>query len=249
METSPNLVSIVVPTLNEGHNIARLLAAVRTALDGTDFEVLVVDDASSDGTREAVSLDARQHPNVRLVQRSGKLGLSSAVLEGAARAAGSVVVMMDADFSHDPMLLPLLVQHVRSENDVVIGSRHVRGARIEGWPLYRRVGSIAMIQLVRSVFRLRARDPLSGFVAFRREVLDSLPTRFSARGFKLLLEVLATQPSLRVSEIPITFVNRTRGESKLGPGEVGEFLTLCWRLFHWRWRQGAGGRGFRGRLE
>jgi dolichol-phosphate mannosyltransferase len=240
METSPDLVSVVVPTLNERENIARLLATVRQALDGTHFEVLVVDDASSDGTPEAVREEARQHLNVRLMQRSQRLGISSAVLEATDLAAGSIIVMMDADFSHDPMMLPLLVKQVRAGSDLVIGSRHVPGARIERWPLHRRVGSIVMLRFVRAVFRLRARDPLSGFVAFRREVLENLPTRFSARGFKLLLEVLTTLPSLRVSEIPITFVDRTRGESKFGRKELREFVTLCWRLFRWRWSRRGG---------
>jgi dolichol-phosphate mannosyltransferase len=228
------LVSVIVPTSNERDNIGSLLAAVRKALDDADFEVLVVDDASSDGTREAVSEDAQQHPNVRLIQRGRKLGLSSAVLEGAAQSAGSIVVMMDADFSHDPTLLPLLVKQVRSGSDVVIGSRNVRGARLVGWPFHRRIGSVLMTRFVRSVFRLRVRDPLSGFVAFRREVLEKLPTRFSARGFKLLLEVLTTQPSLRVSEVPITFADRTHGASKFGLGEIREFVLLCYRLLRWR---------------
>ncbi len=235
METSAQLVSIIVPTLNERDNIAPFLAAVRTALRGSDFEVLVVDDASSDGTGQAVSEDAEQHDNVRLLQRSGRFGLSSAVLEGAARSAGGIVVMMDADLSHDPVVVPLLVKKVQWGNDVVIGSRYIPGAHIEGWTLHRRFGSAVMTQFVRRIFRLRVRDPLSGFVAFRREILETLPTRFSSHGFKLLLEVLTMQPSLRVSEVPITFANRTRGTSKFGFGEIREFVMLCARLFCRQW--------------
>ena len=234
MAASTTLVSIVVPTWNERENITPLLADVRKALHGAEFEVLVVDDDSSDGTGAAVNEAARQHRNVRLVQRNGKMGLSSAVLEGAARSAGGIIVMMDADFSHDPMLLPLLVTQVRSGTDVAIGSRYVRGARLQGWPLHRRIGSVVFTRFARTVFHLHVHDPLSGFVAFRREVLEGLPTRFSARGFKLLLEVLATEPSLRVSEVPITFIDRTRGTSKFGFGEMREFMTLCYRLLRWR---------------
>jgi dolichol-phosphate mannosyltransferase len=234
MEAQPTTVSIIIPTRNERDNIAPLLAAIRKALDGAEFEVLVVDDASSDGTGMKVNEDASHHPNVRLVPRNGKMGLSSAVLEGAARSAGDIVVMMDADFSHDPKFLPLLVKQVQSGSDVVIGSRYVNGAQDQGWPFHRRVGSVVFTRFARAVFRIRAHDPLSGFVAFRREVLERLPTRFSARGFKLLLEVLVTQPSLRVSEVPITFVDRTRGTSKLGLGEVCEFGILCYYLLRWR---------------
>jgi dolichol-phosphate mannosyltransferase len=235
MQPAADLVSIIVPTWNERDNIAPLLAAVRNTLHGTDFEVLVVDDASSDGTEAAVSRDAQHHANVRLVQRGGQFGLSSAVLEGAARSAGGIVVMMDADFSHDPSFLPLLVKQVRSGSDVVIGSRYVPGARIEGWTLHRRFGSAVTTQFVRRIFRLPVHDPLSGFVAFRREVLAKLPTRFSAHGFKLLLEVLTLQPSLHVSELPITFSDRTRGTSKFGVREMREFVMLCCRLFCRRW--------------
>ncbi len=229
-----NLVSVIVPTFNERENIGPLLSAIREALASVDFEVLVVDDASIDGTGEAVTEEASLHPDVHLVQRPGKMGLSSAVLEGAARSAGGVVIMMDADLSHDPSLLPLLVRQVQVGSDVAIGSRYVDGGRLQGWSLHRRIGSFVFTWSARALFGLRVRDPLSGFVAFRRGVLEALPTRFSTRGFKLLLEVLATQPSLRVSEVPITFVDRTRGTSKLGPGEMRELLMLCYRLLRWR---------------
>jgi dolichol-phosphate mannosyltransferase len=231
---SDSLVSVIVPTWNERDNIRALLASVRHALDGVDYEVVVVDDASPDGTGTAVKGDARHHPNIRLVQRAGKMGLSSAVMEGAAQSAGSIVVMMDADFSHDPNLLPLLIERVRSGSDVAIGSRYVPGARLEGWPIHRRIGSTALTEFARAVFRLRVHDPLSGFAAFRRQVLEDVPTRFSVKGFKLLLEVLATQPSLRVCELPISFVDRTRGTSKLGVREMREFVMLCYRLMRWR---------------
>jgi dolichol-phosphate mannosyltransferase len=120
-----------------------LLEAIRTALAVVGFEVLVVDDASSDGTGEAVNEKTREHTNVSLVQRRAKLGLFSAVLEGAARSAGNLVIMMDADLSHDPQLLPLLIKQIESGSDVAIGSRYVAGARLDGWPFYRRIGSLA----------------------------------------------------------------------------------------------------------
>lgn len=226
--------SIVVPTRNERDNIAPLLAGIRSALQGTAFEVIIVDDDSADGTGEAVRDEASTHANVRLLERHGRRGLSSAVSEGVAQSTGRIVVMMDADLSHDPRLVPRLVERVQSGNDLVVGSRYVRGGGLEGWPIHRRIGSAVLTHGVRALFRLPVRDPLSGFVAFRREVLERQPTRYSASGFKLLLEVLATQPSLRVSEVPITFVDRERGASKLDLREVGGFLVLCFRLFAWR---------------
>jgi dolichol-phosphate mannosyltransferase len=236
-DVSADLVSVIVPTWNERENIGPLLEAICKSLTGVAFEVLVVDDASPDGTAEAVHASARQHECVQLVERAGKLGLSSAVLEGAARCDGRVIIMMDADFSHDPGLLPALLREVQAGTDVAIGSRYAAGGDLQGWPLHRRLGSRLVTGLARWLLRLEVRDPLSGFAAFRREVLENLPTRFSGRGFKLLLEVLATQPGLRVSEIPITFVDRTRGASKLDVSELREFAMLCWRLRRWR-RQG-----------
>ena len=237
MAVSTTSVSVIIPTWNERENIVPLLEAVRLALNEAEFEVVVVDDGSPDGTGAAVNEDARQHSNVRLVQRRGKLGLSSAVLEGVTQSAGDIVVMMDADFSHDPTLLPLLVKHIQSGSDLVIGSRYVRGGRIQGWSFHRRIGSVVLSRFVCGVFRLSVQDPLSGFAAFRREVLEGLSTRFSERGFKLLLEVLATRPSLRVSEVPITFADRRHGTSKLGLAEIREFVLLCYRLVRWRARR------------
>jgi dolichol-phosphate mannosyltransferase len=223
-----------VPTRNERDNIPLLLAGIRTALKGIAHEVIVVDDDSVDGTGSAVRDEASRYSNVRLLERRGTRGLSSAVMEGVALSRGHIVVMMDADLSHDPQLVPRLIEKVESGNDLVVGSRYVRGGGLEGWPLHRRIGSAVLTRFVRVLLRLRVHDPLSGFVAFRREVLERQPTRYSARGFKLLLEVLATQPSLRVSEVPITFIDRARGTSKLDLREVGGFLLLCHLLFRWR---------------
>jgi dolichol-phosphate mannosyltransferase len=232
--TGTDLVTVVVPTRNEGGNIAPLLAGLRTAMNGTAFEVVVVDDDSADDTAAAVRQEASRQPNVRLIERRGRRGLSSAVMEGVALSTGRIIVMMDADLSHDPGLVPRLILGAESGNDLVVGSRYAQGGGIEGWPLYRRIGSAVLTRVVRALFDLRVRDPLSGFVAVRREVLERQPTRYSARGFKLLLEILATQRSLKVCEVPITFVDRARGKSKLDLREIGGFLLLCGRLLWWR---------------
>ena len=235
-QTVGPLVSVIVPTWNERENIAPLLDAICGASFDAPFEVLVVDDASPDGTGTAVREASRRYPNVRLVQRAGKLGLSSAVMEGATRSSGRILVMMDGDLSHDAHVLPRLVEQIQSGCDVAVGSRYTRGGALQGWPLHRRLGSLAFTWSARALLGLRVRDPLSGYAAFRREVLAGQPTRFSARGFKLLLEVLATQRALRVVEVPITFVDRCRGASKLDLRELRELLLLCVRLLGWRLR-------------
>jgi dolichol-phosphate mannosyltransferase len=215
-------VSVVIPTLNEAENIDRLLAAVlENRSPSLDIEVLVVDDGSQDTTRERVRAWERRSP-VRLVEREGERGLASAVLAGAAAAAGEVVVVMDADLSHPPPAIPELARPIGSgAADMVIGSRYVKGGALQDWPLSRKIISRAAAALTRLL--TGARDPLSGFFAVRRERLLEIAGR--PQGFKIGLEVLARGgEELRVLEVPITFQNRAGGRSKFGPGVARAYL-------------------------
>lgn len=206
-------VSVVVPTLNEVDNIDALITAIAGALDGVHrYEVVVVDDASSDGTPAAVRAWAGRAP-VRLIERTGTPDLAQAVRDGAAAARAGVVVVMDADGSHPAAALPALVGPVLAgARDAVIGSRYVRGGAMPGWPLARRALSRAASWLAWPYADVR--DPMSGFFALRRELLLAAPAQ--AAGYKILLELLAGAPDLRVAEVPITFRDRTAGASKLG---------------------------------
>ncbi|MFQ5860107.1 MAG: polyprenol monophosphomannose synthase [Dehalococcoidia bacterium] len=228
-------VSVIIPTWNERDNVGPLLRGVAQALEGHDFDIVVVDDSSPDGTAQVVRELSHQDGRIRLLTREGKLGLASAVLDGMALASGEALVVMDADLSHPPEALPHLLRPLEDSYAVVVGSRYVPGGRIEGWPPLRRLSSRLATLLAKGLLGLAVKDPMSGFAAFRRNVLEQLPTRYSARGFKLLAEVLATTPGLRVAEVPITFTDRTRGRSKFSLGEVGRFGLLCLRL--WLWRQ------------
>jgi dolichol-phosphate mannosyltransferase len=233
-------ISVIVPTWNERENIGPLLSSLAEALQGYDYEVVVVDDGSPDGTAEAVRGEALRNGHIKLLERQGRRGLASAVLAGLSIASGQVVVMMDADLSHDPREIPHLLEKLEAGYDVSIGSRYIKGGKTRGWSVLRRVGSRVATLLARLLLRPPVKDPLSGFAAFRREVLENLPTSYSSGGFKLLLEVLATSPGVRVAEVPILFTGRERGSSKMGPREVLEFLRLSLRLFLWRLRQGRG---------
>ncbi len=230
-------ISVIVPTWNERDNIAPLLQGLEAALAGSDFEVVVVDDNSPDGTAEAVEAYAPGNERFRVVRRAGKLGLARAVLEGVRATRGDYVVMMDADLSHDPQVVPRLLQRLEEGYDVAVGSRYVAGGAASHWPWRRRLSSHVSILIARVLLGLRTRDLTSGFAAFRRRYLAELPTRYSARGFKLLLEVLAVWPRLRVAEEPITFGDRAMGESKYGLREVLRYLGLCLRLFLYRLRR------------
>lgn len=229
-------VSIVVPTYNERESIPLLRDGLRRALDGSwDYELIVVDDSSPDGTAEVVRRLAAEDPRVRLIVRPGKFGLGSAVVAGFRAARGDFWVMMDADLSHNPDDLPGLLRAL-SEADIVVGSRYVLGGGVKDWPFLRRLASRTASALGRWLVGLSVRDATSGFAAFRRETLEPLLPALDPKGFKLLFEILAKARGARVTEAPITFTDRRHGRSKFGPREVLRYLRLCLAL-----------RGMRGR--
>lgn len=236
---SPQL-SVVLPTYNEAGNVAALIDGIRGAMGGTSIEIIVIDDGSPDGTPAIVRELAAADPRVRLIERAGKQGLSSAVFAGADAANGSYVAVMDADLSHDPEELPDMLAKAIQGYDVVIGSRFVRGSANQGQPLVRRAMSVLLNTGARLVLQLRPNDVLTGYVLCRRELLTTMPTRYSASGFKWLIELLATQRGIRVHEWPIRFRDREQGSSKANLQEVLTFAILCARLTAWRIRRVPG---------
>ena len=234
-ESQPRL-SVVLPTYNERENVAVLVPRVLDALHGIPCEVIVVDDGSPDGTADVVRAMGADDDRVRLVERTGKLGLSSAVFAGADAARGEFVAVLDSDLSHDPAELPEMLGLAAEGCDVVIGSRFVKGAAFVGQPLSRRAISLALNLGVRGALLLPQRDVLTGYALCRREVITGMPTRYSSRGFKWLLEALATQRRLRVREWPVVFHNRYAGSSKAGVGEAVALARLCASIAGWRLR-------------
>ena len=225
--------TIVLPTINEKESIEGVVEKLLNAKPADhDYTVIVVDDGSTDGTIEAVQRLAASLP-VRLISRGRRLGLSSAVLEAAAMSSDPTIVVMDADGSHPPEQVPQLVKAVEIEGvDVVIGSRYVAGGNIQGWTVDRRFLSSAGTWLSSRLTGVR--DPLSGFFATRRELLLQAGQR--ARGYKILLEILCHLPSrAKVREIPIQFINRVGGKSKMTFGVqiqfLGQILRLCGNKF------------------
>ncbi len=237
MSQAPPLLSVVVPTYNERDNIAVLVSRVFGALDGVACEVIVVDDASPDGTADVVRDLALADERVRLVSRAAKMGLSSAAFAGAEAAGGGYVCVMDGDLSHDPMELPQMLALAQEGAHVVIGSRFAPGGMLVNVSLFRRAVSFVTNVAARALNGLGARDVLSGFALCERRVLTNAPTRYSARGFKFLLEVLATQRELTVREWPIAFRDRRKGSSKATLREGWELVALCVRLTAWRARR------------
>ncbi len=217
--------SVVVPTYNEVENIPALVRRIATAMP--DAEIVVVDDASPDGTAARARGLQEEYP-VMVVERTDERGLSTAVLRGLAEARSDICVVMDADLSHPPEAITALVQAVERGADIAVGSRYVRGGRIEGWPLPRRLASKIGTLLARPLTPVR--DPLAGFFCLRRSLLQGAALK--PRGFKILLEVLArTQPAV-VVEVPIRFEDRGAGASKFSGREQREYLAQLWSLYN-----------------
>lgn len=241
-------VSIVVPTYNERDNVEPLFDGIRNALDGSwDYEVIVVDDSSPDGTAGLVRQLAERDSRIRLIQRPRKSGLGSAVVDGFRMATGDYWVMMDADLSHRPGDLPGLLNTL-SKADIVVGSRYISGGGVINWPLNRRLASRGASAVGRFSAGLSVRDVTSGFAAFRRDAVEPILPALSPTGFKLLLEILAKCRGAVVKEEPILFVDRQRGRSKLSPGEALSFVQLCLRLIRVRGRS-LGSRSYSNLLQ
>lgn len=227
-------VSIVVPTYNERGNIRSLCEGIREAIEHMwDYEIIIVDDNSPDGTCEVVCQLITEDLPIKLIQRPEKLGLGSAVAAGFAKATGDSWVMMDADLSHNPEDLPNLLKAL-ADADIAVGSRYVDGGGVINWPLWREIASRIASALGRMLVHLSVRDLTSGFAAFRREHMVPLLPMLSPKGFKLILEILAKSRNARVKEIPIMFVDRRIGKSKASIAEALLFLRLCIGLRRWK---------------
>jgi dolichol-phosphate mannosyltransferase len=230
---------LVIPTYNEAENIVPLLSAILQTLP--DAHLLVVDDASPDGTAERVAAMQRHFERVHLLRRSGKLGYATAIVTGlefALRQGATIAGHMDADFSHDPQRLPAMLKVLRQGADIAIGSRYVTDGGVVGWSLFRRILSRGANFLVRAVLNLPVKDSTSGFRLYHREALQRLALhrlRVEGYGFLFLSTALAVWNGLKVVEVPIVFVDRRRGKSKLSRRIIAEATLALVKV--WLWRQ------------
>jgi dolichol-phosphate mannosyltransferase len=229
-------VALAIPTLCEAGNLSALLDRVRGALDplNVDYEILIVDDDSCDGTAEIVSEFAERDPRIRLLVRNGQRGLSGAILHGWENTDAAIVGVMDADFQHPPELLPELTAAIASGCDLVIGSRYTPGGGLGGWNVFRKLLSAAAVWAAWPIQRtgLRARDPMSGFFFVRRDCLTGVA--FQQAGFKLLLEILVRAHISSIREIPFAFGQRCRGASKANMKVALDYGRLLARLYRGR---------------
>jgi dolichol-phosphate mannosyltransferase len=229
----PNVL-VVTPTYNERENLPLLAEGV---LSHEGYRLLVVDDGSPDGTGELADRLAAAHPGrLEVLHRSGPRGLGRSYVDALKIAVTRVdidlVCQMDADLSHDPSYLPALVA-AAGEHDVVIGSRYLNGVSVVNWPLHRIFLSAFANRYIRAVTSLTAHDCTSGYRCWRREALARLPLdRMVSDGYSFLVEMLfeARRHGCRIGEVPIIFVERRQGQSKVSTPVLVESLIMPWRL-------------------
>ncbi len=226
-------IGIVIPTYNERENIVKLLDSISNVLTkhGYQYKILVVDDNSPDGTAEVVREYGRKTGVVDVMVRPGKMGIGSAVADGVRKLLEDPrvthIVTMDADLSHRPEDLPVLLKHV-GKADIVQGSRYIEGGRIIGWGFHRRLISWGANLLVKLLYRTGLRDNTGNYRVYSREAAMEITRYSTMKGYEWVIEALliALARGYRVVEAPIVFINRGRGASKLGLRDI-----LKWFMF------------------
>jgi len=230
-----NKITVVIPTYKEVGNIEQIARRTHAALEarGMSHDILFVDDDSQDGSAELCARLAAELP-LRIIVRTEERGLSTAVIRGIHEATGDHVVVMDADLSHPPEKIPDMVALLESgEADFVVGSRYVEGGSLgEEWGFFRRLNSLVATWLALPLVHVR--DPMSGFFAFSRKNIPPLQL-LSPIGYKIGLELLVKGEFSKPREVPIHFVDRTEGESKMGLGEQIKYLRHLRRLYQYRY--------------
>lgn len=226
-DSSP--LTVVIPTYNERSNVPRLLlefSRVKQSLP-IPFKIVIVDDASPDGTEEiALELGDRYGLRVEVHIREGTRGLGTAIATGLGRCDSELICVMDADLSHPPDLLPTLLERLNGF-DGAVASRYTRGGRIARWPFHRRIISIVATKMAQSALKTLLADPLSGYFLFRNSAIQN--SRVTGMGNKPLLEILG-QRNLAIYEVPYEFSNRAGGKSKLTLRAIFEYIVLILRL-------------------
>ncbi|MFH1515914.1 MAG: polyprenol monophosphomannose synthase [bacterium] len=225
---------VVIPTYNEAENINRIIQAVLN--QGNQFDVLVVDDNSPDGTADMVkTLQSECGGRLHLLEREGKMGLGTAYVAGFKYALDreyEYIMEMDADFSHNPDVLPQFMEAIK-EADLVLGSRYVSGVNVINWPLRRLLLSYGASMYTRFITGLKVKDPTGGFKCFRRQVLEAIDfDKVHSNGYSFQIEMSfrAWQKGFKIKEIPIVFTDRVGGKSKMSPQIVREAIWMVWVL-------------------
>lgn len=227
------MISIIVPTYNEASNITELVIRISKALT-IDYELIIVDDGSDDGTGKIAEDLSKRYP-IKVLHRGGLLGLSSAVIDGMKICSGGFIGVIDADLSHPPEMIPILLRNIVENNaDIVIASRFVNGGGVENWPKKRLMLTKTAQFIVRPLVG-DIKDPMSGFFILRRTILSI--DQLVPRGFKILLEILVKSRCSKVIECPFVFKDREHGVSKLTPKVLKDFIRQLSDLYFYSFRR------------
>ncbi len=225
---------IIIPTYNEAANLPKLVAQIFD-LNISNLNIIVVDDNSKDGTGQLADQLSRQYP-LTVIHRSGKLGLGSAYIAGfnqAFEAGADIVFEMDADFSHAPKDLPRLIKEIDNGYDLVIGSRRISGGNVQGWNWRRNLQSKAAMSFARFILSLKTKDITAGFRCYTSQILKQIELdkiKSNSYAFQEEMIYLCEKKGFKIKEIPVTFIDRQFGKSKLGFKDILEFFLTIFRL-------------------
>lgn len=224
---------VIIPTYNELENLPKLLPDVLSKSD--NINLLIVDDSSPDGTAAYVESQLKNNDRIHLIKRQSKQGLGTAYIAGfkyALEKNFDLVFEMDADFSHDPKEIPKFLQEIK-DSDLVIGSRYINGVNVINWPMRRLLLSMFANLYTRVITGMPVHDATGGFKCFRRKVLEAIDldrVRSNGYAFQIEMNFIAWKKGFRVKEIPIIFVDRVKGNSKMSRKIVREAVTMVWKL-------------------
>ncbi|MEJ2627631.1 MAG: polyprenol monophosphomannose synthase [bacterium] len=224
---------VIVPTYNEAYNIKKLIPEILK--QHTGIEILVIDDNSSDGTASVVMEMMKINNSIHIIERPSKMGLGTAYVEGfrfALKHSYDFIFEMDADFSHNPRTIPEFLTAIE-KNDLVIGSRYVRGVNVINWPLSRLFLSWFANLYTRIITGLPVKDSTSGFKCFRRRVLEAInldAIHSDGYSFQIEMHFKTWKKGFKIMEIPIVFTDRYHGESKMSSGVIREAIFMVWKL-------------------
>lgn len=234
---NPNI-SIILPTYNESKNIIDLLKQIKNSLPRNIIsQTIVVDDNSPDGTGKIVedyiqNFKKITNHTIHIIHRTTKTGLSSAIFNGIQKATGETIIVMDADHSHPPQIIPKMIESFKKSHcDIVIASRYVKGGQIKDWTISRKLISKIATKIAKSFLNIEPNDPMSGFFAFKKNILKN--SKFDLIGYKILLEMLVKTKNVKILEIPYTFTDRKLGESKLDSKTILDYLNSVWKLYRY----------------
>lgn len=223
------MLSLILPTYNERESLPTLIPRITEILRGTEYEIIVVDDDSPDRTWEVARELSRKHERLHVIRRVGRLGLSSAVIEGFLAAKGDVFVVMDADGQHDAALLPRIAAAAEENKGIAMGSRYMEGGSVGNWEGFRAFVSRLGGSLAIWLCKVKVTDPMSGFFAISRRTFEEVLPRLNPKGFKILLDLLVHVPSgTNVSELPFSFGKRLLGESKFSAQVRMQYLEFLY---------------------